>query len=101
MQFREMMRGELWRYSRRELVNVLAFSDSEDFKSTVMMLKIMDIKLTTEIMQSEKRMMKALGVSPAQDSLESAPSDTSLESSRERVGQSRDTTNREGVGGSA
>ena len=26
LQFRDMMRGELWRYSRRELVNVLAFS---------------------------------------------------------------------------
>jgi hypothetical protein len=45
IQFRDMMKGELWRYSRRELVNVLAFSDSEEFKSTVVMLKIMDTKL--------------------------------------------------------
>ena len=106
LQFRDMMRGELWRYSRRELVNVLAFSgeapvvlqagayetppslnagpggcerhlcysvaheaflllrervrvlvlaDSEEFKSTVVMLKIMDTKLAQAIRDSEHR----------------------------------------------
>ena len=34
------MRGELWRFSRRELVNVLAFSDSDEFKSTVVMYEM-------------------------------------------------------------
>jgi len=37
-----MMKGELWRYSRRELANVLSVSGDEQFNSTILMLKIME-----------------------------------------------------------
>ena len=47
--FREMMKGELQRFSRRELANVIAFSDSDEFKSTVVMLKLMQNALIHEI----------------------------------------------------
>ena len=41
-QFQEMMRGELWRFSRRELSNVLSLSESRDFAGTVLMLKLFE-----------------------------------------------------------
>ena len=41
-QFQTMMKGELWRYSRRELANVLSVSGDEQFNSTILMLKIME-----------------------------------------------------------
>jgi hypothetical protein len=41
-QFQEMMRGELWRFSRRELSNVLSLSNSCDFAGTVLMLKLFE-----------------------------------------------------------
>ena len=44
-----MMKGELQRFSRRELANVIAFSDSDEFKSTVVMLKLMQNALIHEI----------------------------------------------------
>jgi hypothetical protein len=34
-QFRDMMQDELWRFSRRQLANVLSESESNEFKSTV------------------------------------------------------------------
>ena len=43
-QFREMMKGELWRFSRRQLKNVLAESTNNEFKSIVLMLKLMEIR---------------------------------------------------------
>ena len=43
------MKGELQRFSRRELANVIAFSDSDEFKSTVVMLKLMQNALIHEI----------------------------------------------------
>ena len=39
-QFNDMMKKELWRYSRRELENVLKVSGDEQFKSTILMLVI-------------------------------------------------------------
>jgi len=41
-QFREMMNGELWRYSRRQLDNVLALTGDDQFLSTLLMLKIFE-----------------------------------------------------------
>jgi hypothetical protein len=41
-QFQDMMRGELWRFSRRELSNVLSLSESRDFAGTVLMLKLFE-----------------------------------------------------------
>jgi hypothetical protein len=41
-QFREMMNGELWRYSRRQLDNVLSLTGDEQFLSTILMLKIFE-----------------------------------------------------------
>ena len=43
-QFREMMKGELWRFSRRQLKNVLAESTNNEFKSIILMLKLMEIR---------------------------------------------------------
>jgi voltage-gated sodium channel len=40
--FQKMMKGELWRYSRRELANVQSVSGDEKFNSTILMLKIME-----------------------------------------------------------
>ena len=41
-QFQDMMNAELWRYSRRQLDNVLSVSGDEQFRSTILMLKIME-----------------------------------------------------------
>ena len=41
------MRGELWRFSRRELANVLSFSENEEFGSTILMLKLFENTLTS------------------------------------------------------
>ena len=40
-----MMKGELERFSRRELANVIAFSNSDEFKSTVVMLKLLQANI--------------------------------------------------------
>jgi hypothetical protein len=32
-----MMKGELWRYSRRQLNNVLSISGDEQFRATILM----------------------------------------------------------------
>jgi len=60
MQFRDMMRGELLRFSGRELVNVLAFSESDEFKSTVVMLKIMDTKVAKAVRDSQETLLHAM-----------------------------------------
>jgi len=44
-QFRDMMRAELWRYSRRQLANVLSVSGDEQFRSTILMLKILETSM--------------------------------------------------------
>ena len=49
MQFRDMMRSELWRFSRRQLKNVLSESDSDEFKSTVLMLKMIETNILDRI----------------------------------------------------
>jgi len=41
-QFQTMMKKELWRYSRRELANVLSVKGDEQFNSTILMLKMME-----------------------------------------------------------
>ena len=41
-QFQNMMRGELWRFSRRELNNVISVSGDEQSRSMLLMLKIME-----------------------------------------------------------
>ena len=43
-----MMKGELERFSRRELANVIAFSNSDEFKSTVVMLKLLQGSIISE-----------------------------------------------------
>ena len=48
-QFQIMMKGELWRYSRRELANVLSVSGDEQFNSTILMLKIMESSNVTAL----------------------------------------------------
>jgi methyl-accepting chemotaxis protein len=48
-QFQTMMKGELWRYSRRELANVLSVSGDEQFNSTILMLKIMESRNDTTL----------------------------------------------------
>ena len=41
-QFMEMMKGELWRVSRRELNNVLCVSGDDNFRSIILMLKLFE-----------------------------------------------------------
>jgi len=42
--FQAMMFGELWKYSRRQLNNVLAVSGDEQFRSIILMLKINEMQ---------------------------------------------------------
>ena len=44
-----MMKDELWRYSRRQLANVLSISGDEQFRSTLLMLKIMEMNLNDKL----------------------------------------------------
>ena len=39
------MKGELWRFSRREINNVLSVSGDENLRSVVLMLKIMEMTM--------------------------------------------------------
>jgi hypothetical protein len=50
-QFQEMMRGELWRFSRRQLTNVLSLSESRDFAGTILMLKLFENEFIHETNQ--------------------------------------------------
>jgi len=36
-QFKDMMKRELWRYSRRELSNVIDITGDDQFRSTIVM----------------------------------------------------------------
>lgn len=56
-QFRLMMQGELWRYSRRELNNVLTAGASDEFRATIMMLKIMENRIIASQQQQQKMLM--------------------------------------------
>jgi len=42
--------GELERFSRRELANVIAFSNSDEFKSTIVMLKLLQGSIVSEVL---------------------------------------------------
>ena len=56
-QFRLMMQGELWRYSRRELNNVLTSGASDEFRATIMMLKIMENRIIASNQEQHKMLM--------------------------------------------
>ena len=43
-QFQSMMRGELVRYTRRQIANGLFLSESEEFRSTVMLMKLLEVE---------------------------------------------------------
>ena len=49
VQFQDMMKGELWRYSRRELANVLEVSGDEQFRSTILMLKLFETSTRAQL----------------------------------------------------
>ena len=51
LQFRNMMRGELERYVRRCIANCLRTSDSEEYRSTVMLIKMMEISLDNSFLE--------------------------------------------------
>ena len=53
-QFRQMMKGELWRYSRRQLANVLSVSGDEQFISLIVMLKLMETHIINIVAKLEK-----------------------------------------------
>ena len=48
-QFREMMNGELWRYSRRQLDNVLSLTGDDRFQSTILMVKIFEAQVSKDL----------------------------------------------------
>jgi hypothetical protein len=54
-QFQEVMRGELWQFSHRELTNVLSLSDSRDFAGTILMLKLFENEFVHEMNQLTKK----------------------------------------------
>jgi len=49
MQFRDMMRNELFRFARRNLANALQESEGEEFRQLVLMLKLMETNLTSKL----------------------------------------------------
>ena len=50
-----MMCGELWRFSRKELTNVLSLSDSRDFAGTILMLKLFENQFIHEMKQLTRK----------------------------------------------
>ena len=78
-QFQEMMKGELWRFSRRELNNVISVSGDEQSRSMLLMLKIMEAS-TRATLAEMMRLMTSLhslvtenadartGIKPGKDS---------------------------------
>ena len=52
-QFRTMMKGELWRYSRRQLANVIQVSGDEKFSSMIVMLKLMEMHMHEKLASIE------------------------------------------------
>ena len=57
-----MMKDELWRYSRRQLANVLSISGDEQFRSTLLMLKIMEMNLNDKLASISESLHPCLGV---------------------------------------
>ena len=50
LQFREMMRGELFRYAKRHLANVLKENEKDQkFHQTILMLKMIETNISTQI----------------------------------------------------
>jgi len=73
--FQAMMFGELWKYSRRQLNNVLAVSGDEQFRSIILMLKINE-------MQTKSTLAAILRASGGEDS----PTQGGLEAKADRFG---------------
>eukprot|EP00277_Geminigera_cryophila_P041233 CAMPEP_0173109502 /NCGR_PEP_ID=MMETSP1102-20130122/43548_1 /TAXON_ID=49646 /ORGANISM="Geminigera sp., Strain Caron Lab Isolate" /LENGTH=285 /DNA_ID=CAMNT_0014008569 /DNA_START=124 /DNA_END=981 /DNA_ORIENTATION=- len=53
LKFRDMMQREFWRYTQRCLTNSLIESQSKEFKSTVLMLKMLEARLEARILQDK------------------------------------------------
>ena len=67
-QFQAMMKRELWRYSRRQLSNVLSLSGDEQFRSTILMQKIFEVDVFARLDTMEaqlKAVVTAFGAAPA------------------------------------
>jgi hypothetical protein len=70
-QFREMMHGELWRYSRRQLDNVLSLAGDDQFASTILLAKIFeaqvckDLAMVFEQLKSIRQSVDALNITNA------------------------------------
>ena len=57
LKFRDMMKDEFWRYSQRQLANNLNESTSKEFKSTVLMLKMLETRLLEAISADRKQLL--------------------------------------------
>lgn len=55
-QFRSIMKGELWRYSRRELANVIEFSNGVEFRSTILFLKMFQGRVANDLCSLNSRL---------------------------------------------
>jgi hypothetical protein len=70
-QFREMMNGELWRYSRRQLDNVLSLTGDDQFQSTILLVKIFESQVCKDLgkvfneLKSVRQSVDALNVTNA------------------------------------
>jgi len=62
-QFQEMMKGELKRYSKREINNVLSVSGDESFRSLILMLKILQMEMNTSLNDISARLGSPIGCS--------------------------------------
>ena len=51
LKFRDMMQREFWRYTQRCLTNSLIESQNKEFKSTGLMLKMLEARLEARILQ--------------------------------------------------
>jgi len=60
MQFRDMMRNELFRFARRNLANALQESEGEEFRQLVLMLKLMETNLSSKIAMTATCSCKAV-----------------------------------------
>jgi hypothetical protein len=51
LQFRTMMQDELWRYTRREMADVVSVTESDEFRMNIMQVKMLQNKLDNDLRQ--------------------------------------------------
>jgi hypothetical protein len=57
-----MMKGELWRFSRRQLANVISVSGDEKFTAMIVMLKFMETYMQSKFSSVDKKIDHVLRI---------------------------------------